>query len=216
MVQKKDMALLASSFAKVANNKKYWNQWLVADVWATLINQELQLADEMKVTGCYLGAWLIRTAKYKPIKDLVDVYHRPNDYGLFRSKIAKTTAFYVTTTTSTPKLNNHMPGGSTQFVREVVATIQTRSTTTTTNTTTDLPSTTASTPLPPPVEAEHAGQQECRPRKKARRWMSLPMEQQEPKRGRFNDGQFGSAAYTTSNLRKRKKAPPDTTTPTSH
>ena len=105
MVQKKDMALLASSFAKVANNKKYWNQWLVADVWATLINQELQLADEMKVTGCYLGAWLIRTAKYKPIKDLVDVYHRPNDYGLFRSKIAKTTAFYVTTTSSsTPKL----------------------------------------------------------------------------------------------------------------
>jgi hypothetical protein len=60
MVQKKDTALLASAFAKVANNKMFWNQWLVADVWATLINQELQLADENKVTDSYLGAWLIR------------------------------------------------------------------------------------------------------------------------------------------------------------
>jgi len=61
MVQKKDTALLASAFAKVANNKMFWNQWLVADVWATLINQELQLSDEMKVTGSYLSSSLLQT-----------------------------------------------------------------------------------------------------------------------------------------------------------
>ena len=150
MVQKKDTTFLASAFAKVANNKKYWNQWLVVDVWATLINEELQLPDELKVTGGYLGAWLMKSKKYMPIRDLVEVYHTPNVFGIFRSKISKVTAFYVTTTTCCPKLNNHMPGGSTQFVREFITTIQTRATTTTTNTTTNLPSTTVSTPLPPP------------------------------------------------------------------
>ena len=213
MVQKKDKTFLASAFAKVANNKKYWNQWLVVDVWATLINDELQLPDEVKVTGGYLGTWLMRSKKYMPIQDLVEVYHTPNVFGIFRSKISKVTAFYVTDAATCPKLNHHMPGGSTQFVREVVATIQTRAATATNNTTTDLPSTTASTPPPPPMEAEEAEQQERRPRKKAKRWMSLPAEQ-EPKRGRFTDGQFGSTTITTSNLRKRKAAPPDTSTTT--
>ena len=212
MVQKKDTALLASAFAKVANNKTFWNQWLVADVWATLINQELRLVDEMKVTGSYLSAWLIKSPKYKSIRDLVEVYHSPNEFGIFRSKICKVTAFYVTIATSCPKLNNHMPGGSTKFVREVVATIQTRAATTVNNTTTDLPSTTASTPPPPPVQAEDVEQQECRPRKKAKRWMSLPMEQEPQQRGRFTDGQFGSTINTTKNVRKRKAPAPQTTT----
>ena len=151
MVQKKDTALLAISFAKVANNKKYWNQWLVADVWATLINQELQLPDDLKVTGSYLSIWLLRTVKYRSISACVDIYHIPNGFGLFRSKIAKVTAFYVTSTSLSPKLNHHMPGGSTQFVREIVATIQTRAETerNNTTTTTNLPSTTASTAPPP-------------------------------------------------------------------
>jgi hypothetical protein len=93
-----------------------------------------------------------------------------------------------------------MPGGSTQSVRELVATIQTRATTITTNTTTNLPSTTVSMPLPPPEEADNVEQQECRPRKKARRWMSLPTEQEPKQQARFKDGQFGS----TTHLRKRK------------
>jgi hypothetical protein len=38
--------------------------------------------------------------------------------------------------------------------------------------------------------------------------------EQEPKWGRFTDGQFGSTTSTTSNLRKRKAAPIDTTTAT--
>ena len=211
MVQKIDTALLASAFAKVANNQKYWNQWIVTDAWATLINNELKLLDEMKVTGSYLSLSLLRSAKYKSIKDVVDIYHTPNVFGIFRSKISKVTAFYVTTTTCCPKLNHHMPGGSTQFVREFAATIQTRAATATNNTTTDLPSTTPSTPPPPPppVEAEEAEQQECHPRKKAKRWMSLPAEQ-EQKRGRFTDGQFGSTTNITSNLRKRKAAPTTT------
>jgi hypothetical protein len=116
-------------------------------------------------------------------------------------------AFYVTNTNSNPKLNNHMPGGSTQFVRELVATIQTCATTTTTNTTTHLPSTTVSTPLPPPVELDNAEQQECRPQKKARQWMSLPTEQEPQQQARFNDGQFGS----TTNLSKRKATKTTTT-----
>jgi CRISPR/Cas system endoribonuclease Cas6 (RAMP superfamily) len=29
---KKNTTFLASAFVKVANNKKYWNQWLVVDV----------------------------------------------------------------------------------------------------------------------------------------------------------------------------------------
>ena len=62
----------------MANNKKYWDQWLVVDVWATLINEELQLPDELKVTGGYLGAWLMESKKYMPIRDLVEVYHNPN------------------------------------------------------------------------------------------------------------------------------------------
>ena len=124
MVQKKDTALFASAFATVANNKKHWNQWLVADVWASLINEALQLQDEMKVTGANLCMYLLRSAKYKSIKDVVDIYHTPNVFGIFRSKIAKVTAFYVTATELCPKLNNHMPGGSTQFVRHIVATIQ--------------------------------------------------------------------------------------------
>jgi hypothetical protein len=66
MVQKKDTTFLASAFAKVANNKKYWNQWLVVDVWATLINEELELPDKLKVTGGYLGAWLMKNScQYK-------------------------------------------------------------------------------------------------------------------------------------------------------
>ena len=101
-----------------------------------------------------------------------------------------------------------MPGGSTQFVREVVATIQTRAATATNNTTADLPSTTASTP---PPEAEEAEQQQSRPRKKPRRWMSLLSAEQEPEqRGRFSDGQFGS----TISLQKRKRAPSAATTTT--
>ena len=202
MVQKNDTALLASAFAKVANNEKHWNQWIVADVWATLINQTLQLPDEMKVTGSYISLSLLRSAKYKSVKDVVDIYHEPNIFGLFRSKIAKVTAFYVTATNSCPKLNNHMPGRSTQFVRHIIATIETRSHTATAN----LPSTTASTPPPPP--AEEAEQQECRPRKKARRWMSLPSKEEPQQRGRFHDGQFGD----TSSFRKRKSAPDTTTT----
>jgi hypothetical protein len=83
-------------------------------------------------------------------------------HGIFRSKFGKVTAFYVTATELTPKLNNHLPGGSTQFVRELVATNQTRAATITTNTTTNLPSTTVSAPLPPPVEADNAEQQETR------------------------------------------------------
>jgi hypothetical protein len=144
MVPKKDTALLAISFAKVANNQKYWNQWLVADVWATVINQELQLPDDLKVTGSYLSMWLLRTIKYRSISACVDIYHVPNVFGLFRSKIAKVTAFYVTSTSLSPKLNHHMPGGSTQFVRDIVATIQTRAETERNNrtTTTNLPSTT--------------------------------------------------------------------------
>jgi hypothetical protein len=59
MVQKNSTALLASAFAKVANNNKFWNQWLVVDIWATLINQELQLPDELKVTGSYLSLSLL-------------------------------------------------------------------------------------------------------------------------------------------------------------
>ena len=165
MVQKKDTALLASAFATVANNNKYWNKWLVADVWATIINQELQLVDEMKITGANLSSSLLRTAKYKSIIDVVDIYHQTNEYGLFRSKIAKVTAFYVTSPTLSPKLNHHMPGGSTQFVREIVATSTTRAATARNNTTTttDLPSTTASTPPPPDVEAEEAEQHERHP-----------------------------------------------------
>jgi hypothetical protein len=173
MVQKKGTALFASAFATVANNKKHWNQWLVADVWASLINEELQLQDEMEVTGPNLCLYLLRSAKYKSIKDVVDIYHTPNVFGIFRSKIAKVTAFYVTSPNLCPKLNHHMPGGSTQFVREIVATSTTRAATARNNTTTtDLPSTTASTPPPPHVEAEEAEQNEPRPRKKARRWMS--------------------------------------------
>jgi hypothetical protein len=57
MVQKKDTAFLASAFAKVANNKKYWN----------LINEELELPDRLKVTGGYLDAWLMKSKKYMPI-----------------------------------------------------------------------------------------------------------------------------------------------------
>jgi hypothetical protein len=87
MVQKKDTTFLASAFAKVANNKKYWNQWLVVDVWATLINEELQLPDELKVTGGYLGAWLMKSKKCMPIRDLVEVYHNPNCFGIFKSKL---------------------------------------------------------------------------------------------------------------------------------
>ena len=201
MVQKKDTALLASAFAKVAKNEKYWNQWIVADVWAALINQELQLPDELKVTGGYLTSYLLRSVKYKALKDVVDIYYNTNELGLFRSKISKVTAFYVTIPTSNPKLNGHMPGGSTQFVREVVVTtIQTRAATQTTNTTTNLPSTTTSTPLPPPEE--EADEAEPGPRKKARRWMSLPSEKETKQLGRFSDGQFGS----TNNLRKRKQA----------
>jgi hypothetical protein len=90
------------------------------------------------VTGSYLSLSLLRSVKYKPIKDIIDIYHNPNCYGIFRSKFGKVTAFYVTATELTPKLNNHMPGGSTQFVREIVATIQTRATTITTNTTTNV------------------------------------------------------------------------------
>ena len=89
MVQKKDTAFLASAFAKVAKNKKYWNQWLVVDIWATLINEELQLPDELKVTGGYLSAWLMKSKKYMPIRDLVQVYHNPNCCGIFKSKIAR-------------------------------------------------------------------------------------------------------------------------------
>ena len=207
MVQKKDTALLANAFATVAHNNKYWNQWFVADVWATLINKKLQLQDDMKVTGSNLSLNLFRTTKYKSVKDVVDIYHTPNVFGLFRSKISKVTAFYVTSITSCPKLNHHMPGGSTQFL----ATIPDSTSATTNNTTTtDLPSTTVSTPPPPPVEAGDAEQHERRPRKKARRWMSLPAAEQESKqqRARFSDGQFGS----TSNLRKRKKERNKTTT----
>ena len=156
----------------------------------------------MKVTGSYISLSLLRSAKYKSVKDVVDIYHEPNIFGLFRSKIAKVTAFYVTATSSCPKLNNHMPGRSTQFVRHIIATIQTRSDTATAN----LPSTTASTPPPPP--AEEAEQQECRPRKKARRWMSLPSEEEPQQQERFHDGQFGD----TSSFRKRKSAPDTTTT----
>ena len=107
MVQKFSTALLAGAFAKVANNKKYWNQWLVADAWASIINQELQLQDEMIITGRYLSASLLRSVKYKPIKDVVDIYHNQNCYGIFRSKFGNETAFYVTATELTPKLNNH-------------------------------------------------------------------------------------------------------------
>jgi hypothetical protein len=32
MVQKIAKALLASAFKKVANNNKFWNQWLVVDI----------------------------------------------------------------------------------------------------------------------------------------------------------------------------------------
>jgi hypothetical protein len=144
MVQKISTALLASGFVKVANNNKFWNQWLVVDIWATLINQELQLPDELKVTGSYLSLLLLRSVKYKPRKDVIYIYHNPNCYYIFRSKFGKVTAFYFTATQLTPKLNNHMPGGSTQFVRELVATIQTHVTTITTNTTTNLPLTTVS------------------------------------------------------------------------
>jgi hypothetical protein len=128
MVQKIVTSLLGSAFAKVANNQKYWNQWLVADVWATLINEELRLPEEMKVTGGYLSGSLLRSATYKSIKDVVDIYDHPNSFGLFRSKISKVIAFYVTSITSCPKLNHHMPGGSTQFVRDIVATRTARAT----------------------------------------------------------------------------------------
>ena len=94
MVQKKDTALLANAFAQVANNQTYQSQWLVTDVWATLINQELQLPDELKVTGRYLSFNLLRSDKYKSLIDVVDIYHNPNEFGLFRSRIAKVTAFY--------------------------------------------------------------------------------------------------------------------------
>ena len=89
MVQKKDTALLANAFAKVANNNKYWNQWIVADAWATIINQELKLTDEMKVTGGHLTSSLLQSVKYKSLIDVVDIYNHPNAFGLFRSKIAK-------------------------------------------------------------------------------------------------------------------------------
>jgi hypothetical protein len=201
MVQKKDTSFLASAFAKVANNQRHWDQWLVADVWATLINDELNLQGDMKVTGANLCLSLIRSLKYKSIMDVVDIYNTPNIFGLFRSKISKVTAFYITSPSSCPKLNHHMPGGNTKFVREVVATIPTRASTAINNTTTDLPSTTPS--MPPPLEVA-----ECHPRKKARRWMTLPAEQLPQQRGRFSDGQFGS----TSNLRKRKTAPDANTT----
>jgi hypothetical protein len=160
------------------------------------------------VTGSYLSLLLLQSVKYKPIKeDLIDIYHNPNCYGIFRSKFGKVTAFYVSATELTPKINNHMPGGSTQFVRELVATIQMRATTITTDTTTNLISTTVSMPQPPPVEADNAEKQECRPQKKARWWMSLPTEQEPQQQARFNDGQFGS----TTNLRKRKATKTTTT-----
>ena len=54
------------------------------------------------------GEVLIQKVKYKTTKDLVDVNNRPNDYGIFRCKIAKVVAFYVNTTTMCPKLNDHM------------------------------------------------------------------------------------------------------------
>jgi hypothetical protein len=93
MAQKNSMALLASAFAKVANNNKFWSQWLVVDIWATIINQELQLPDELKVTGSYPSLSLIQSVKYKPIKDVIDIYHNPNCYGIFRSKFGKVPAF---------------------------------------------------------------------------------------------------------------------------
>jgi hypothetical protein len=89
MVQKKDTALLASAFAKVASNQKYWNQWIVADVWATLINQELQLPDELMVTGGYFTLNLLRSLKYKSIEDVVDIYHNPNELGLLEVKFVR-------------------------------------------------------------------------------------------------------------------------------
>ena len=82
MVQKKDIALLGTAFTKVASNQKHWNKWLAADVWAHLINQELQLPDELKVTGGYLNISLLRTVKYKSIKDVVDIYHTPNERSI--------------------------------------------------------------------------------------------------------------------------------------
>jgi hypothetical protein len=76
----------------------------------------------IKVTGGYLNISLLQTVKYKSIKDVVDIYHTPNEYGLFRSKISKVTAFYVTSPNLSPRLNHHMPGGRGQFVKEIVAT----------------------------------------------------------------------------------------------
>jgi hypothetical protein len=100
----------------VANNQTFLNKWIVADVWADLINQELKLSDELMITGGKLSASLLQSEKYKSIEDVIDTYDNPNAFGIFRSKIGKATAFYVTTISSCPKLNHHMPGRKADFV----------------------------------------------------------------------------------------------------
>jgi hypothetical protein len=130
----------------------------------------------------------------KPIKDVIDTYDNPNAFGIFRSNIGKVIAFYVTTISSCPKLNHHMPGRKEDFVT-TATTNETTAATAQNNTTTDLPSTTAPTPTPPPAEeapppAEEAEQHEQVPRKKPGRWMYNPVEQEPEQPGRFSDGQF--------------------------
>jgi hypothetical protein len=55
----------------VANKQKFWDKWIVADVWADLSNQELKLSGELMIKGGELSASLLQSEKYKSIKDVI-------------------------------------------------------------------------------------------------------------------------------------------------
>ena len=212
-VQKIPTAVIAAAFEKVSQNKQHWNQWIVVDLWASLINDELRLADDLKVTGGQLSSKLLRSTRYKAIRDHIDSYGSTNVFGLFRTKVGQHIAFYVTDATSSPRMNDHMPGGNAyQLVTEFASEVQTRAATNRNNTTTEshLPSTTSSIPpSAPPVEE--------RPRKRGRRLSTIPKKAGE--QGRFNDGQFGAMRQslvaeadcsnngTSKNGRRRQQQP---------
>lgn len=177
---------IAAAFEKVSQNERHRNQWIASDVWATLVNEVLKWPDDLKVTGSQLSLTLVtrKNSKYNAVRNVLELYNSHNDYGLFRYKYNQTVAFYVTEPTSSPRSNDHMPGGNNyQLVRDIAllgASIQTRAQEELNNTTTE--STTPSMlPSPPPEE-------ERPPRKKQRRYMEPPTTDQQ---GRFNDGKFG-------------------------
>lgn len=123
---------IAAAFEKVSQNERHRNQWIASDVWATLVNEVLKWPDDLKVTGSQLSLKLVtrKNSKYNAVRNVLELYNSHNDYGLFRSKYNQTVAFYVTEPTSSPRSNDHMPGGNNyQLVRDIAllgASIQTR------------------------------------------------------------------------------------------